>query len=83
MNLTEKQKEQLIAVLQGAVFAAFAGAALLQEGKLYRKYRKKILAENARQKEKLTKQKYYLKEKDMKRKYRAKKKKKFAPIGIL
>ena len=31
MNLTEKQKEQLIAVLQGAVFAAFAGAALLQE----------------------------------------------------
>ena len=40
MNLTEKQKEQLIAVLQGAVFAAFAGAALLQEGKLYRRYRK-------------------------------------------
>ena len=76
MNLKEKQKEQLIAVLQGAVFAAFAGAALLQEGKLYRKYRKKILAENARQKEKLTKQKYHLK-------YRAKKKKKFAPIGIL
>ncbi len=42
MNLTEKQKEQLIAVLQGAVFAAFAGATLLQEGKLYRKYRKKF-----------------------------------------
>lgn len=32
MNLTEKQKEQLTAALQAAVFAAFAGAALIQEG---------------------------------------------------
>ena len=38
MNLTEKQKEQLTAALQAAVFAAFAGAALIQEGRLYRKY---------------------------------------------
>ena len=48
MNLTEKQKEQLTVALQAAVFAAFAGAALIQEGRLYRKYRKKILAEKAR-----------------------------------
>ena len=56
MNLTEKQKEQLTVALQAAVFAAFAGAALIQEGRLYRKYRKKILAENARQEEKLTRE---------------------------
>ena len=56
MNLTEKQKEQLTVALQAAVFAAFAGAALIQEGRLYRKYRKKILAENASQEEKLTKE---------------------------
>ena len=61
MNLTEKQKEQLTVALQAAVFAAFAGAALIQEGRLYRKYRKKILAENARQEEKLKKEKYRLK----------------------
>ena len=67
MNLTEKQKEQLTAALQATVFAAFAGAALIQEGRLYRKYRKKILAENARQEEKLTKEKYRLKEKALKR----------------
>ena len=42
MNLTEKQKEQLTVALQAAVFAAFAGAALIQEGRLYRKYRKKF-----------------------------------------
>ena len=67
MNLTEKQKEQLTVALQAAVFAAFAGAALIQEGRLYRKYRKKILAENARQEEKLKKEKYRLKEKALKR----------------
>lgn len=84
MNLTEKQKEQLTAGLQAAVFGAFALAALVQEGRLYRKYRKKILAENARQQEKLTKKKYRLKEKNMKKKYRNKlKKKKFAPTSIL
>ena len=76
MNLTEKQKEQLTEALQAAVFAAFAGAALIQEGRLYRKYRKKILAENARQEEKLAKEKYRLKEKALKRKYRLKNKKK-------
>lgn len=84
MNLTDRQKEQLTAALQAAVFAAFAGAALIQEGRLYRKYRKKILAENARQEEKLTKKKYQLKEKTLKKKYRNKlKKKKFAPTSIL
>ena len=76
MNLTEKQKEQLTAALQAAVFAAFAGAALIQEGRLYRKYRKKILTENARQEEKLTKEKYRLKEKALKRKNQLKNKKK-------
>lgn len=35
MNLTEKQKEQLTVALQAAVFAAFAGAAFIQEGRLY------------------------------------------------
>ena len=63
MNLTEKQKEQLTVALQAAVFAAFAGAALIQEGRLYRKYRKKILAENDRLKEKALKRKYRLKNK--------------------
>ena len=43
------------------------GVRLIQEGRLYRKYRKKILAENARQEEKLTKEKYRLKEKALKR----------------
>lgn len=76
MHLTEKQKEQLTAALQAAVFVAFAGAALIQEGRLYRKYRKKILAENARQEEKLAKKKYRLKEKALKRKYRQNNKKK-------
>lgn len=83
MNLTEKQKEQLTAALQAAVFAAFAGAALIQEGRLYWKYRKKVLAGNARQEEKLTRKKYRLKEKALKKKYRPKKKKKFAPTTIL
>ena len=76
MNLTEKQKEQLTVALQAAVFAAFAGAALIQEGRLYRKYRKKILAENARQEEKLTTEKYRLTDKAQKRTYRLKNKKK-------
>ena len=55
MNLTEKQKEQLTVALQAAVFAAFAGAALIQEEKLKK--------EKYRLKEKALKRKYRLKNK--------------------
>lgn len=76
MNLTEKQKEQLTVALRRRYSQPLPEQPSFRKGRLYRKYRKKILAENARQEEKLTKEKYRLKEKALKRKYRLKNKKK-------
>ena len=77
MNLTEKQKEQLTVALPGGGIRSLcrssphSGRPALPEIP-----EKNSGSENARQEEKLTKEKYRLKEKALKRKYRLKNKKK-------
>lgn len=79
MNISEEQKEQLVLLIQGAVCAAFLGAAVLRESKDQRKIRKKAAASRIRHEEKLAKEEYRWKKKLMRQQGKQKlRKKRFA-----